>query len=170
MSKSRLIERLEWYYPTERFHTFGTFPGLLAYALFHFPLVDAILIGYGQLVCIYILYQGQHYWKLKLNRLKNIDFDQLANIEFFKQSKRINFILISLMPLVVLIQLYAVDWQMRNSGFLWGLIASLFAILEHINYYHTQLMIDNKYDWEYLIKNRKLKESSLAKDLKENKF
>lgn len=170
MSKSRLIKRLEWYYPTERFHTFGSFPGLLAYAMYKLPILQGLLVGYGLLVCIYILYQGQHYWKLKLYRLKNIDFDQPANIQFFKRSKKINFMLIGLMLLVMMVQLYLVDWQVNNSGFLWGLLASLFAILEHINYYHTQLMIDNEYDWKYLLANRRLKVASLAKDLKEGRF
>ncbi len=170
MSKSRLIKRLEWYYPTERFHAFGTFPGLLGYALYKLPLTNSILVGYGLLVCIYILYQGQHYWKLKLYRLKNIDFDQAANVLFFKHSKRINFILIVLMPLITIVQLYLASWQLSDSGFLWGLLACTFGILEHINYYHIQLMIDNEYDWKYLLTNRRLKVASLAKDLQDEKF
>jgi hypothetical protein len=46
--------------------------------------------------------------------------------------------------------------------------ANAFGILEHINYYHTQLMIDNTSDLSYLLRNRKFKKASLAKDLSEN--
>ena len=51
-----------------------------------------------------------------------------------------------------------------------ALFANIFGILEHINYYNRQLMIDNKSDLNYLLRNRKLKIASLAKDLKENKL
>ena len=51
-----------------------------------------------------------------------------------------------------------------------AVFANIFGILEHINYYNRQLMIDNKSDINYLLRNRKLKIASLAKDLKENKL
>lgn len=51
-----------------------------------------------------------------------------------------------------------------------GLLANGFAVLEDINYYHTQLMYDNKYDLKYLIRNQSLKKASLAKNLTEKKI
>ena len=170
MSRARLIERLSWYYPTERFHAFATFPGLLIYAIYKLPIEETVLVSYGLLICIYILYQGQLYWKLKLYSLKNISFDQEAKIRFFKQSKGVNVILVCLIPLAFVVQLYLINWQWSNSGFWWGVLACVFGILEYINYYHTQLMIDNAYDWKYLMTNRRLKEASLAKDLKQRSF
>jgi len=170
MTKARLIKRLKWYYPTERFHTYGTFPFLLLYAFIILPWKETVLLAYGLITCIYILYQGQHYWKLKLNRLTGEEFDIISNVVFFKKSKRNNEYLIYLMPILVLIQLYLINWKIESNGFLWGLFAILFAVLEHINYYHIQLTIDNKYDLNYLRVNRKLKKSSLAKDLDENKI
>jgi len=53
---------------------------------------------------------------------------------------------------------------------LWGILSNIFAILEHINYYNRQLMIDNSSDLEYLKRYKRLKVASLAKDLKENKL
>lgn len=171
MSKARLIKRLKWYYPIEKFHAYVTFPALLLFLLFTNPVGDLILLSYGLIVCIIILYQGQLYWKLKLERLTEKHINQAGNIRFFKKSKRFNWLLISGMIPVLLFQLYIQKWNFEsNNMFYWGIFANVFAILEHINYYYLQLMIDNKYDVEYLFKNKKLKKASLAKDLIENKI
>lgn len=130
-----------------------------------------ILLTYGLIVCMVILYQGQLYWRLKLDRLTGKQINQDANIRFFKKSKRFNWILISFMIPVLVVQLYIQKWNIEsNDMFYWGILANIFAVLEHINYYYTQLMIDNKYDVEYLVKNKKLKKASLAKDLIGNRI
>ena len=78
--------------------------------------------------------------------------------------------MIGLIPLVFIIQLYFNNWEVKTENLIfWAIIANVFGILEHINYYNRQLMIDNKSDLNYLLRNRKLKIASLAKDLKENK-
>jgi len=75
------------------------------------------------------------------------------------------------MPIIFGIQLYLNDWKIIPESLIsWGILANLFAVLEHINYYNRQLMIDNFADLEYLKRNKKLKVASLAKDLKENKI
>ena len=80
-------------------------------------------------------------------------------------------ILISLIPIIFATQLYQNDWEIISENLiLWGVLANIFAILEHINYYNRQLMIDNSADLEYLKRNKKLKIASLAKDLKENEI
>lgn len=171
MTKARLINRLKWYYPTEKFHTYVTVPALLIYLLFMNPISDIFFLTYGLLICIVILYQGQHYWKLKLNRLTGKNINQKSSILFFKKSKQLNWLLISLMLPIFLIQLYIQKWNLGTNEMLyWGLLANVFALLEHINYYYVQLMLDNKYDFEYLIKNKRLKKASLAKDLIENRI
>jgi len=171
MSKQKLIKRLKSYYPMERFHAFVTFPGMLVYLILKNSVTDVFFLLYGILICIIILIQGQHYWKLKLYRLINKPFNQEKNLTLFKNSKKLNLILISLIPIVFGIQLYQNDWEIRPENLiLWGIIANLFAVLEHINYYNRQLMIDNLADLEYLKRNRKLKVASLAKDLKENEI
>jgi len=171
MSRARLIKRLKWYYPTEKLHTYVTFPLLLAYMLYQHPIKDIILLTYGLVVCIVILYQGQHYWKLKLHSLQRKEVNQPKNILFFQKSKKVNQLLILLMPLFLLLQLYLENWNVSYSKvLLWGVLANLFAIAEHINYYHIQLMIDNQYDWNWVLKNKRLKTASLAKDLLENKI
>ena len=79
--------------------------------------------------------------------------------------------MIGLIPLVFIIQLYFNNWEVKTENLIfWAIIANVFGILEHINYYNRQLMIDNASDLNYVIRNRKLKIASLAKDLKENEF
>ncbi|MEK6155680.1 hypothetical protein WIW50_20640 [Flavobacteriaceae bacterium 3-367] len=171
MSKQKLIKRLKSYYPMERFHAFVTFPAILVYLILNNSFVDIFFLLYGILVCIIILIQGQHYWKLKLYRLMNKPFSQEKNLTIFRNSKKINLILIGLIPIIFAIQLYQNDWgTIPENLILWGMLANFFAILEHINYYNRQLMIDNSADLAYLKRNKKLKIASLAKDLKESEL
>jgi hypothetical protein len=79
--------------------------------------------------------------------------------------------MIGLVPIIFIIQLYLINWTVKTEKLMfWAIIANVFGILEHINYYNRQLMIDNTSDLNYVIRNRKLKIASLAKDLKENEF
>jgi hypothetical protein len=52
----------------------------------------------------------------------------------------------------------------------WAVVANIFGVLEHINYYNRQLMVDNISDLNYIVLNRKLKIASLAKDLTDNEI
>ena len=169
MGKKDLIKRLRWYYPLEKLHAFFTFPALTVYFLATYPFLKSISFCYGMLVCIFILYQGQKYWQLKLWRLERKPFPQPKNLRFFRKAKRINHFLILGIPLVFILQFLIADWSSQDSGILFfTIVANVFAVLEHINYYHTQLMVDNAPDLHYIIHNKKLKAASLAKDLKEN--
>lgn len=171
MSRDRLIKRLKWYYPTERFHAYVTFPVILLFLLFIHPIRDMVLMTYGFVVCIIILYQGQWYWKLKLDRLQGEQIDQEKNLDFFRKWKYRNGLLIFFMIPVFLFQAYLWTWDFFTKDIvLWAIVVNVFAVLEHINYYHIQLMIDNKYDMRFVVKNKRLKTASLAKDLKENKI
>lgn len=171
MSKTALIKRLKWYYPTEKMHAFLTFPVITVYLLFTQSLQDIVFLIYGLLFCIAVLFQGQHYWKLKLYRLTGKSFDQDKNLRFFRKSKQANLCMIGLIPILFAVQLYLADWTLKtNKLMFWGIIANIFGILEHINYYNRQLMIDNKADLNYVIRNRKLKIASLAKDIGDNQI
>ena len=166
MIKEKLIERLEWYYPTERFNAYYVFPIIMVLVLVFNDVQNVLFLNYGLLVCIFILIQGQHYWKLKLWRLKDIEFDQQQNLSHFRKAKAINWLLIWSMPLVLFFQLYIQNWSAPSrSIFYWSLFTNAFAILEHINYYYYQVSIDNRNDWQYVFRNRRLKRASLAKDL-----
>lgn len=171
MNKKELIKRLNWYYPMERMHAFITFPCIAIYLLFTNSLLDILFLLYGLVLCILILFQGQHYWKLKLNRLTGKTFDLSKNLLFFRKSKKINLLMIGLIPFILITQLYLTKWTLKTENLmLWAIIANVFGILEHINYYNRQLMIDNKSDLNYLMRYKKLKIASLAKDLSENEI
>lgn len=171
MTKKDVIKRLKWYYPMERLHAFITFPLIGIYLLFTNSFLDILFILYGLVLCICILFQGQLYWKLKLDRLTEKAFDQNKNLMFFRKSKKRNLFMIGLIPLIFIIQLYFSNWEVKTENLmLWAIIVNVFGILEHINYYNRQLMIDNTSDLNYVIRNRKLKIASLAKDLLENKI
>src|SRR5690606_40166497 len=90
-----------------------------------------------------ILFQGQKYWQLKLWRLQGKSFSQVRNLKFFKKLKHINLLFLMGMPIILAVQLLIVDWTMADVDILlWSFAANLFAVLEYINYYHKQLMVD----------------------------
>ena len=169
MSKKKLIKRLSWYYPMEKMHAFLTFPIIAIYINFTNPISNILFLLFGLAICISILFQGQLYWKLKLCSLQGKSFEQQKNLTFFRKSKNVNLFMILLIPAVFLIQLFLNNWTLTlNKLTLWGFMANTFGILEHVNYYYKQLMIDNASDLSYILRNRKLKKASLAKDLSEN--
>jgi hypothetical protein len=171
LPKEELINRVKWLYLNERIHAIVTFPAIIIYLLINHSVSDIFLLMYGLLVCTIILLQGQHYWKLKLFRLTARPIDQERNIRFFYKLKNINLILIGLIPVIFILQLYLSNWSVKGENlFAWAIFANIFAVLEHINYYHIQLMIDNKRDLEYLMKNKRFKTASLKKDLADNRF
>jgi len=170
MSKNRLIKRLSWYYPTELFNVF-LFTGILTWIVIEYPIADILLLIYGLALMIIILIQGQYYWKLKLAVLKGKIINQKAALKFFRVSKRVNSVLIAIIPIVFFIQFYLNNWTASFDSFMgWALFTNVFGILEYINYYHIQLMIDNNYDLNYLKTNKKLKVAALNKSLRENKI
>ena len=53
-----------------------------------------------------------------------------------------------------------------HSG--WALFAYIFGVAEHVNYYHVQLMYDNRNDWLHLWAYKKLKIAALRKNFNKN--
>lgn len=171
MSKASLVKRLRWYYPLEKFHACFTFPLIAIYLLLRNPITDIVFLMYGLVLIIFILFQGQYYWKLKLQRLTGQPFDQKKSLALFKRAKSINGYLIAFIPLVFLFQIYLSKNKVSlNELTIWATVANLFGVLEHINYYYIQLSIDNSEDLKYLKRYKKLKIASLAKDLRENEI
>ncbi len=171
MNKKDFIHRLNRTYVMERSHAFITFPAITVYLLFTNSPLDIVFLLYGLILCIFILFQGQHYFKLKLQRLKGITFDQNTSLSFFRKSKKLNLIYIGLIPFIFILQIFLNNWTLKTENLIyWAIAVNMFGVLEHINYYNRQLMIDNSSDINYVIKNRKLKVASLAKDLLENEI
>lgn len=66
MGKDELIQQLNKTYNMEKSHAFITFPAIAIYLLFNHSPLDILFLLYGLILCIFILFQGQHYFKLKL--------------------------------------------------------------------------------------------------------
>lgn len=169
MEKVRLIKRLAWYYPMEKFHAFISFPLVIVILILNNSCEDIIFLLYGLCVCVFILHQGQLYWKIKLKKLRGQLCENNKSFNAFRQYHSINRFLIFLIPAILLLQFYLSEWKIHSKSLLiWGVLANLFAIIEYINYYHWQVSVDNKSDLDYLIKNRRFKEAHLLKDLRKN--
>lgn len=168
-NKKRLIQRLQWYYPMERLNAL-LFLGITFLINYLFGPENSIYLTYSILLMVFILFQGTYYWRLKLYSIQGLEVNQKAASLLFKKLKRANVLLIFFSPLVVILQWWFGGQTLANSRPGWALLANAFAILEHINYYHTQLMYDNLRDLKYLLVNKRLKTASLKKDLVENKF
>ncbi|MEX0720583.1 MAG: hypothetical protein WD059_07935 [Balneolaceae bacterium] len=170
MSKKRLIRRLSWYYPTELFNVF-LFSGIAVWLILEYSFSDIVFLIYGLLLMVIILFQGQYYWKLKLDAMKGKFVNQEKALLFFRFSEKLNMTMIAIIPLMLLVQFYLNGWTLLEENFIfWAIFANIFGILEHINYYHRQLMVDNRFDIKYLLINKRLKISSLKKDLKASKI
>jgi len=114
-----------------------------------------------------LLIQGASYWYSKWRRLKK----EGTSITPEPVVRRLRHCRIINLGLIVLTACaFGLDWIRFQSDFpVYGLRITLFlyvfSILEYINYFHIQLMYDNRSDVQYLIQNRRLKRSALYKDM-----
>ncbi|SJZ73875.1 hypothetical protein SAMN04488128_1011411 [Chitinophaga eiseniae] len=167
MTKDRLIKRLTWYYPAELSGAI-TFSGCFLLVLIVFPFRDTLFLLYGLAVFSFVLWQGQYYWKLKLRGLKGTAIDQQKSLALFRNAKQINLVLIAFIPVVLLVQIRLSGGDIQLLGY--AIAANVMGILEHVNYYIRQLMIDNEYDLRYLLRYKRLKIPSLVKDLRDGRI
>jgi hypothetical protein len=119
------------------------------------------------IICV-ILIQGTFYWHLKLRAISK---NEITLPPYFSQTfstfKRANVVLLSIYPVLII--------SSQTNSFInfqvsiWSNVIFLFAILEHINYYHYQLSHDSLNDINYLIRNKKIRRSPLYIDLQKDK-
>lgn len=165
MTSPNLIRRLRYLYTTERAFVY-VFSGITIYTTLAYSIRSVVLLLYGLVLIAYLLFQGQRYWQVKLSHLLNQPIQEGAHLAFFHRAKRINHWLFGFMPLVCLLQGLLFGWHITISTRIsLAILANGFAVLEYINYYHWQLMIDTLADAQYLRRHRKLKVASLASDL-----
>lgn len=123
----------------------------------HWPLGLAALFSVSHL-----LVQGALYWQLKHRALSASAplpgyFERL-----FKAFKLSNLVLFGVVALGFAVQMVGAGWTMQLA---WPLGIFLFAVLEHINYYHYQLMYDTSASVRYVLRNRRLRKAALGVDL-----
>ena len=129
--------------------------------------VHWIARAYSVGVVVWILMQAVVFWRWKLRLLAQEERTLPAPVVLrFRWFKSLNWILIGAFPLIVLVEWLATDRRLSKVDVGLGLIFLLGAILEQINYYHYQLMyFDSRYDWRYLMQNKRLRIGSIGKML-----
>jgi hypothetical protein len=123
----------------------------------HWPLGLSALFSVS-----YLLLQGALYWQLKHSALSASaplpnDFEWL-----FSAFNGANLVLFGGVALGFAVEIGRAGWGAQLA---WPLGIFLFAVLEHINYYHYQLMYDTSASVRYVLRNRRLRKAALGVDL-----
>ena len=163
MDRKHIILRLFYLRNWEFFNIF-LLPACLAIIITSLRLPTWVLYSYSLLLVCQILAQGTFYWHLKLCTIRT-SIGRLPSYfhSTFRLFKRINVVLISFYPLLFVYMLSKGQSQAEEP--VWATALWAFAILEHINYYHYQLMHDNANDIQYLMRYKKLRPAPIATDL-----
>jgi hypothetical protein len=166
-SRKKLEKRLSYLYSGELLSIIGfiltsfiinkAYPHLKLYSLFSFWISFFLLE--------FILLQGSLYWYVKLKRLKeeNTSVTPTHIILRLKYLKKWNIGLIVISPCLFIIDLLVQDPPIPGGLFIASFIY-IIAIIEYINYFHIQLSYDNVSDIKFLIKSKKFKKATLAKE------
>lgn len=115
-TKQRLIKRLSWYAPTELANAW-IFTGVALWTLYKVGLVRGLIVLYGLCIMVFILFQGARYWRIKLLALQGTPVDNGRETSHFARCRRINLLLIALIPVVALIQYFMSG---ANASWGWG--------------------------------------------------
>lgn len=116
------------------------------------------------LVC-YILAQGATYWALKYRQYAS-DFPLPPWLpRLFRLFQASN--VVGLIAVALWLALGATR-GIAGTDLGWGVGLWAFAMLEHINYYHLQLMYDTRGALRRLIQTRRLRQPMLARDMRRN--
>lgn len=125
---------------------------------YYFSSKHSYSLIYALFILNFILLQGSFYWFIRWRRLKN---NRAVLPNLYKSLiifKKVNFILICVMPLMLIMDLVLL--RQRPITFLLTVSVYIFSIIEYINYFHIQLT-------NY--KNGRGKKSSIAKELDKTK-
>lgn len=114
----------------------------------------------GLALTLTILVEGSAYWALKYRQLTRRDRAP-AGLGIFRWLGRLNVVALGVGLIIVIAGVVASPGTRSWPGLaLWA-----FAVAEHVNYFHVQLMHDTRADITRLLRNRRLRTASLARDL-----
>ena len=167
-TKRRLISRLSWYGPMERLNAMAILPLLGIGLASWFPSWSVLPVLYAVGLNVWLLWQGSTYWLIKLKILQGESVDQCVELKRFNRWRHQN--LLGFYPMLILAPIVWYSTPPSVVEVYWAFGLTLLAVAEHINYYHVQLMIDNASDVRYFALNKRLKEASLAKDLRQGRL
>ncbi|TKH22224.1 general stress protein [Bacillus wiedmannii] len=166
--KSTLEKRLSYLYTGELFSviTFIFTSYLLNYAYPTLHLYSLYSFWGSFLLLEFILLQGVIYWHVKWKRIKKekTSVTPIRVVQYLKILQKINIAFIITGFITFTIDFIIWYPHLPLGGLSFTLFIYIFALLEYINYYHTQLSYDNIPDIKHLIKSKKLKQSCISKD------
>lgn len=118
----------------------------------------------GAVLCSAWLSAGALYWKIKLDQVSTGTADApLPRRRLFSTIRRIGPVVLGAASLG-----WIIPWAMGSTSrgdLIAGIVLWVSAVLEHINYFHRQLMHDTASDLRRLRATRRLRRSLLADDL-----
>lgn len=163
INRQHIAHRLRYLRNWEFLNVF-LLPACLAVVITSLELPTWLLYSYSLFLICLVLAQGTLYWHIKLRTISTATRRLPAYFRrIFTLFKRGNLILIAGYPLLFA---YAQSSQQTQAGEpVWATVFWLFALLEHINYYHYQLMHDTTNDMRYLFRYKRLRHAPLATDL-----
>ncbi len=163
MNRHGLLRRLRSLRNWEFLNIF-LLPAFLWYILGEASAATWLLYGSAMGLICWLLVQGTLYWHLKLRatarKTRTLPAFFVPTFMTFRMSNLVCFVLFPLLAGDLRSTGQIHTSQLVGASLLW-----FFAILEHINYYHLQLMHDNPHDIRYLIQHKRLRPSPLATDL-----
>ncbi|WP_211215857.1 hypothetical protein [Catelliglobosispora koreensis] len=124
------------------------------FGILDFPATTANAAGFAAFALL--LVQGSAYWMLKIRQLRA----RLARLPFIGVFRVLR---IANIPLLLTALAVSLLGEPGRGSYL-GVGLALFAVLEHINYFHVQLMHDTRADLRRLFSTG-LRRSHLARDL-----
>ncbi len=120
-------------------------------------------IGLGLTVCCALLAVGAYYWKAASERAMKQSHRIIA---FLPLADALQRPLAVLTGALVATALLTLTFSGAARGTVGTLILAVLAVLEFVNYYHFQLQyFDHQPDWLRLMRDKKLRQSHLSKDL-----
>ncbi|WP_020576017.1 hypothetical protein [Actinopolymorpha alba] len=122
-----------------------------------FPVTPTNVIGFA--LFAFLLLEGAGYWLAKVRQIA-VPGSPLPGAGAFAVARVVNLPAL-IAGLLFIIWAVVID---PGAGSLPGLGFAVFAVLEHVNYFHTQLMYDNADDLRYLFTHG-LRRAHLARDL-----
>jgi len=163
-ARQAVIGRLRYLWTFELFDSFFL-PGITGLALRSAGRRLGPVFWVGALLCSWLLWQGAAYWFAKLRAVRARERLAPGLLAVYAALQRANWALLALAPLAwVGAALLGAPPRLDLGGVV-GILLYLLAVLEQINYYHWQLMYDNRADLAYLREHRRLKRGAIAREL-----
>jgi len=132
--------------------------GWLVFGAFDAPLSPTNLVGFGATTLL--LAVGAAYWLVKLNQL-HAGLGRPPLIGVFRALQ-----LVCTLGLAAGLVMIAAGFGSSPGRFVPGLVLYLLAVAEYVNYFHWQLMYDNRADIARLLRTGRLSRAHLHTDLR----